>query len=90
VKEFELRKDELQIFPNPVKDKLNISMQNAPCGMYVLELVNINGQTCYSEIHDDFSISKGIQIDVNGLHSGNYMVRMVFGNKLMTRKIMIK
>jgi PKD repeat protein len=90
VKEFELKKDELQVFPNPVKDKLNISLQNAPCGMYVVELVGITGQVYYSEIHDDFSISKGIQIDVNGLHSGNYMVRMVFGNKLMTRKIMIK
>jgi hypothetical protein len=58
--------------------------------MYVVELINVTGQVCYSEIHDDLSISKGIQIDVNGLHSGNYMVRMVFGNKLITRKIMIK
>jgi len=90
VKEFELKKDELQVFPNPVKDKLNISLQNAPCGMYVVELVGINGQVCYSEIHDDFSISKGIQINVNGLRSGNYMVRMVYGNKLVTRKIIIK
>jgi len=90
VKEFELRKDELQVFPNPVKDKLNISMQNAPCGMYVIELVNINGQACYSEIHDDFSISKGIQINVNNLNSGNYMIRILYGNKLVTRKIMIR
>lgn len=90
VKEFELRKDELQVFPNPVKDKLNISMQNAPCGMYVVELVNINGQACYSEIHEDFSISKGIQINVNNLNSGNYMIRIVYGNKLVTRKIMIR
>lgn len=90
VKEFELKKDELQVFPNPVKDKLNISLLNAPCGMYVVELVGINGQVCYSEIHDDFSISKGIQINVNGMHSGNYMIRLVYGNKLVTRKIVIK
>jgi PKD repeat protein len=90
VKEFDLKKDKLQVFPNPVKDKLNISLQNPPCGMYVVELVGINGQVCYSEIHDDFSISKGIQINVNGMHSGNYMLRLVYGNKLVTRKIVIK
>jgi hypothetical protein len=90
VKEFELRKDELQIFPNPVKDKLNISMQNAPCGMYVVELVGINGQVCYSEIHDDFSISKGIQIGVESFQSGQYLLRMVYGNKLVTRKVLIR
>jgi hypothetical protein len=89
VKEFELKKDELQVFPNPVKDKLNISLQNAPCGMYVVELVNINGQVCYSEIHDDFSISKGIQIGVESFQSGQYLLRMVYGNKLVIKKIVL-
>jgi PKD repeat protein len=90
VDEFEQKKDELQLFPNPVKDKLNISLQNAPCGMFVVELVGMNGQVYYSEIHDDLSISKGIQIDVDGLQSGNYLVRMVYGNKSVTRKVMIR
>jgi PKD repeat protein len=90
VEEFEMKKDEFQVFPNPVKDKLTISLANAPCGMYVVELVGVNGQVYYSEIHDDFSISKGIQIDVNGLQSGNYLVRMVYGNKSVTRKVMIR
>ncbi|HAQ21699.1 MAG TPA: hypothetical protein DCR40_21085 [Prolixibacteraceae bacterium] len=90
VKEFELKKDKLQVFPNPVKGKLNISLQNAPCGMYIVELVGINGQVCYSEIHDDFSISKGIPIDVASLRSGQYLLRMVYRNKSVTRKIMIR
>lgn len=90
VAEFEQKKDELQVFPNPVKDKLNISLQNAPCGMYVVELVSLSGQVYYSEIHDDFSVSKGIQIAVDELQSGNYLVRMVYGNKSVTRKVMVK
>jgi len=90
VEEFEMKKDKLQVFPNPVKDKLNITLQNAPCGMYVVELSGINGQVFYSEIHDDFSISEGIQIDVDGLQSGNYLIRMLYGNKSVTRKIIIK
>jgi hypothetical protein len=50
------------------------------------ELVSVNGQVYYSEIHADFSISKGIQIDVDELQSGNCMVRMVFGNKSVMQK----
>jgi len=90
VDEFEMKKDEFQVFPNPVKDKLTISLQNAPCGMYVVELMGVNGQVCYSAIHDDFSISKGIQIGVDGYRSGQYLVRIVYGNKSVTRKVVIK
>lgn len=90
VDEFEIKKDELQVFPNPVKDKLNISLQNAPCGMYVVELVGVTGQVYYSEMYDDFSISKGIQIGVEGYRFGQYLVRIVYGNKSVTRKVMIE
>jgi len=90
VKEFEMKRDDLQIFPNPASDMLNISFLNAPCGMYVIELVGVNGQVYYSELHDDFTISNGFQIDVKGFRSGQYVLRMVYGNRTESRKVMIK
>lgn len=90
VEEFEKRKDELQVFPNPAKDLMTVSLANAPCGMYVLELVGMNGQALYSEIHDDFSLSKGVGINLTGVKSGQYLIRLVYGNKTETRKVMIR
>ncbi|MCX6224898.1 MAG: T9SS type A sorting domain-containing protein, partial [Bacteroidia bacterium] len=90
VDEFELKKDELKVFPNPATDKLSVSLRNAPAGLYVVELVGVNGQVYYSKIHDDSTISKGIQIGVEGCSAGQYLVRMVYGNKSVTRKVLIK
>ena len=39
VKSFELVKDELTVYPNPAVDVLRITLTNAPCGMYVVELL---------------------------------------------------
>jgi PKD repeat protein len=90
VKEFEMKKHDFQVFPNPVKDQLTVILQNAPCGMYLVELIGINGKIYYSELQDDYSISNGIQIGVENLKSGQYLVRMVYGNKSVSRKVMVK
>jgi hypothetical protein len=90
VEEFEKRKDEIQVFPNPAKDLITVSLANAPCGMYVLELVSMNGQALYSEIHDDFSLSKGVGINLSGVKSGQYLIRLVYGNKTEIRKVMVR
>lgn len=90
VEEFELKKNTLQVFPNPVKDKMTVSLSDAPCGMYVVELIGIDGKVYYSQLHDDSAISNGLSIQVEGLKSGQYLLRMVFGNKSETRKVIIK
>lgn len=90
VEEFEKRKEELQVFPNPAKDVMTVSLANAPCGMYAVELVGMNGQALYSEIHDDFGLSKGIGINLTGMKAGQYLIRVVYGNKMETRKVMIR
>ena len=90
VDEFEMKKTELQVFPNPVKDKLTVSFADAPCGVYVVELVGITGNVYYSKLHDDSEISNGVKLNVDGLSSGQYLLRIIYGNRQETRKVMIK
>ena len=90
IKEFEMKKDELQVFPNPAKDRLTISLQNAPSGIYLVELIGLNGQVLFSKKYDASIISKGIQMSVGVYSSGQYLIRMKNGNKSVTKKVLLK
>jgi len=88
--EFELVKNELSVFPNPAKESLKIQLRNAPCGVYVVELIGINGNIQHSEIYPDYSLQQGITLNLNECNPGNYIVRVVYGNRNIVRKIMIR
>jgi hypothetical protein len=89
VEEFEMKKADLMVYPNPVTDKLNVSFPNAPCGAYVVEIRSITGQVHYSEIHEDYALSNGLSINMNGLGRGHYIVRVIYGNRSVTKKILV-
>ncbi len=90
VEPFEKGKDKLKVWPNPVKDNLNISNVGAPSGMYVIEIINTNGLTLHSELYSSIELSTGLTIDTKKISRGPCLLRIVFGNKSETRKIVIK
>jgi PKD repeat protein len=90
VKEFEMKKADLMVYPNPVTDRLSVSFPNAPCGAYVVEIRSITGQIHFSEIHDDYALSNGLSINMKGLNSGHYFIRVVYGNSSITRLVIVK
>ena len=89
-KTFEMVKEELIVFPNPANKNLKITLKNAPCGMYVVELIGINGSINHSQIYDDFEIQNGININVANYNPGQYILKVVYGNKTVSRKIMVQ
>jgi hypothetical protein len=90
VEEFDLMKDKLTVWPNPVKDNLNVTFNNAPCGMYVVELISTNGLVVHSRLYSEIMLQNGLKIDVAGCAPGQYVLRIVFGNKTETRKIVVQ
>ncbi len=89
VEDFERMKEMLSIWPNPVKDKMKVNFNNAPCGVYVVELISANGFVKHSQLYDDRQLQNGITIDVSDYPPGNYVLRLVFGNNTETRKVVI-
>lgn len=89
VKEFSDRKGEIQIFPNPVKEEMNVMLPDASEGVYLVELIDMKGKSCFSNIYESRSISRGIKIKTEQFCPGLYLVRVVFGNSSETRKIRI-
>lgn len=90
VAEFEKMKEELTVFPNPVRDNLHVSFSNAPCGKYVVELIDFNGAVKYSQLCQDLQLKNGIDINVAQFPPGNYFLRLVFGGKVITKKVVVQ
>ena len=71
---------EVKLYPNPVRDILNIEIEN---DIQSIEIYNIQGQKVLS--------SNQKQINVSDLATGMYMVRIQdIDNKIATKKIVIK
>jgi hypothetical protein len=90
VEQIKKDKGNLQVWPNPANDKLNLVFKGAPCGMYVVELMNSGGVAVHSRLYSDRDFYHGVIIDVSEFPSGYYLLRVIFGNKSETRKIMIQ
>ena len=71
---------EVALYPNPVRDILNIEIEN---DIQSIEIYNIQGQKVLS--------SNQKQINVSDLATGMYMVRIQdIDNNIATKKIVIK
>jgi hypothetical protein len=76
--DFELKN--VVAYPNPVKDILNISLEQ---DITALSLYNVLGQ----EIQKKFYASKEITIDFSNLLSGTYFVKVTSNDALKTLKV---
>lgn len=88
--DFEWAKQELTVWPNPVSDKLQIKLENAPCGTYRVELIALNGTVSKSFECEDMDLKSGIDINVSECKPGQYILRVALGNQLETRKITVQ
>jgi hypothetical protein len=70
VEEIEMMNNTIHIWPNPVKDQLNVNFSNARCGMYVVELIDANGSVKHSQLYEDQKLQNGISINVSDCLAG--------------------
>ena len=74
----EVLSNEISVFPNPVRDKLNIVLNVASD----LQIVDISGKTMFSYI----GCSENCSIDVSNLESGVYFCRVFNKDEVQTVK----
>jgi PKD repeat protein len=90
VEAFEMLKQELKVYPNPASERVTVLFPNAPCGAYVVEMRSVTGQVIVSELHDDYTLANGLNLNVRGLRPGQYFLQIIYGNKRESRTILIK
>ncbi len=71
-----LQKDEVNIYPNPTKDYLNISLEN-DAEIESVEIFNMNGQKVLNGAFEQ-------NIDVSNLRSGLYILKLIGAKKIGT------
>ncbi len=80
---------ELRII-NPVKDKLEITLNDVMAGNAIIEIVSTLGKKVLSREKILHSSGNHFSVDVSGLPSGVYILRIQVGNKsLVSQKVVI-
>ena len=76
----------IQVYPNPVKSKLNIEFKNSIADEYIIELYNLFGKRIFIRNTN----SRTVNIDMSNFSSGLYLLKCLAGNEIITKKIVLK
>lgn len=80
----DLKKDLVKLYPNPIRNTLNVSAK----GIYSIEITNMLGNTVLKETTKTNSQSS---INLSGFTAGSYLVRVIDNqNKLVETKRIVK
>jgi hypothetical protein len=81
----------LSCYPNPFNGKVAISYQLSAISKVNLQIFNINGKMVKKlTAADSRQLMAGITWNASSLASGLYLVRVVAGNKALTKKIILQ
>lgn len=84
-----INKSELKVFPNPVKNLLNIDFGNPLQGIIQLQIMNITGERVLTRQLNGEGYNQ-TSLDVRDLRSGIYFVRISANNQLISDYKFIK
>lgn len=84
-----INKSELSVYPNPVKDILNINFGNPVSGDLSVEIMNMAGQKALNQQIKTEGQSRAL-IDVHQLKSGIYFLRIASGKQLIADRKFVK
>jgi len=84
-----INKSEVQIFPNPVKEMLNINFGNPVQNKLFIEINSISGQKTYSQQLFNEGFNK-TSINVQTLKPGVYFIRITDGLHLIAERKFLK
>ena len=79
----------LNVYPNPTSDKLNVTF-NAQNSDYVISITDVTGRVVSTSNYTNLSGSQDIQVNLNGVEAGNYIVVVSDVNGSFNKNVVIK
>ena len=89
ISEIESLGAEIRVFPNPVKDNLQVAIQAQRSGALSLSLLSLEGKTLQHQeqmIHTGFNRTR---LEVGDLPAGMYILRLSTAGEVATQKIVV-
>lgn len=77
----------ISIFPNPAKDKINITITRKLSEKFNMKIFDINGQIVYNE---DFCHNENLSVNINFLKPGIYHIKLQFLSGMISNTRFIK
>ncbi len=74
----------VKLYPNPTNDILNITLHNS--NIQLLEIMDLSGKIFIKQQYNKLII-KNIALDISYLEKGSYLIRLLYPNKTIVRKI---
>ena len=81
--------DEILIFPNPVKNHLNVKLLSQSNSQETIDIYNVNGRIVKQFKHS-FSLYENIRLDLSDLPSGIYVIMIINATRVITSHKIIK
>lgn len=81
---------EVSVYPNPVKDDMNVKISSTENFIGELTVRNILGQEVYQKTVSVNSGSNNIKMDASNLNAGVYLVNLSSGKSNITKKVIVK
>jgi hypothetical protein len=79
--------DNIQVYPNPAKDRINISFGSMQFKAALVKISDISGKLISSDTFHNLSTAT---IDLNGQSSGIYLVKIFIDDKIVTKKFCLE
>jgi hypothetical protein len=80
----------VSVYPNPAKDNISISFNNENSEPVSYQLVNVLGQTIRQQSIPSAKGETLYNVNLNGIESGIYFVKLSVGNKTSVTKITVQ
>jgi hypothetical protein len=77
----------LTVFPNPATDRINISAGKGFSEDILIRIFSMDGRLA---IQQEFQTTEKVEMDLGPLKTGTYLVKISSGNKVETRKLIIR
>ena len=89
IREFSEAKEHFIVFPQPASDILSIVVKEKSIafGSGQLNLMDLSGKEIISK---NFEYRDNYQLNVGSIHNGIYLLRIVIGEKVYSKKIIIQ
>ncbi|MBE9491303.1 MAG: T9SS type A sorting domain-containing protein, partial [Bacteroidetes bacterium] len=81
---------DLQIYPNPAQDMLNISFSSNNLQSFEIKLMNITGKLVYAQNYTDHSGNFNKNINLSNLAKGVYILNLNSATGTLTKKVVIR
>jgi len=76
--------NKLKVYPNPVKDKVNIEFSN-PYNNIIAEVINLQGSTVLRQLFSNEH--KQVELDLTGLEPDVYIIRLISENNILLIRV---